>query len=136
LKFLIGILAFIFPVISSAQTDSIKCNSIFDTLTKTEVYTFVDKMPEVVGGMEALFKEFQNIKYPNDGADYGGKVFVAFIIDIDGKLIGKRIIHDPSGDKFGKQILMLIDNVKWQPGSCNGKNVPVIFILPVYIEFE
>ena len=119
-----------------SQTDSIKCKAILDTLTKTEVYTFVDKMPEVIGGMEVLFNEFQNIKYPNDGADYGGKVFIAFIVDIDGKITGKRIVRDPTGDKLGKQILTLIDNVVWQPGSCNGKNVPVMFLLPLNIDIQ
>ena len=137
---LILIILFLFQYSSTySQVDSNKCNSILDTLTKIEVYTKVDKMPEVIGGDELLLEEIHNnIKYNLDCDDYNGsKVVVGFIINVDGRLIGKRIIREPSScAEFGKQILSIIDNVKWNPGTCNGKNVPVIFAMPIFIDVK
>ncbi len=122
-----------------SQVDSKKCNSKIDSLTNIEVYTLVDKMPEVIGGEELLLKEIHdNIKYNLDCDDYnGGKVVVGFIVNVDGSLIGKRIIREPSScAEFGKQILSILDNIKWKPGYCKGKNVPVFISLPTIISVK
>ncbi|MCB9334804.1 MAG: hypothetical protein H6586_01530 [Flavobacteriales bacterium] len=118
------------------QTDNDGCPSIIDTLTHNKVFTFVDKMPEVDGGMEVLFKElFTNIKSQNKDC-YSSKFIVAFIVNPDGKLTGKRIVRDQCGDVIANQILEIIDNVKWISGSCDDKNVSVLFTLPVTIDFR
>jgi len=116
------------------KTKSI-CTSTIDTLTNNEVFIIADKMPEVEGGKMVLLKELANIKYPNQGC-YSGKVWVSFIVTSKGNIIGKRISRDPSGGKIGNQVLKLIDNIKWTPGSCQGKNISILYSLPVIIDLK
>ena len=123
----------IIVTLSFGQTDSSKCASKMDTLTKSEVYLFVDKMPEVEGGMQVLFKELLKLEYPKDPGCVSGKIYLAFIVGADGKLSGKRVLRNPSGSTMGNQALVLVDNVKWIPGSCKGINVPVLVHLPINI---
>lgn len=116
-----------------AQTAAIACSSQADSLTGRTVYLLTDQMPEVVGGEETLIRELRQIRYPDQGC-YGGKVIIAFIVDTDGKATGKRIIKDPSGDKFGSQMLDRLDHITWIPGSCQGIPVPVLYHVPVIID--
>ena len=77
----------------------------------------------------------KKMKFPNDGC-YDGKVAVAFIITSKGKIIGRRIIRDAHGGKLGNQILAIIDNAKWIPGSLDGKKVDVIYTFPIIFDFQ
>ena len=127
---------FVLTNLAFGQTkDSFKCIQTFDSLTKKNVYMSVDKMPEVKGGETTLIKLiYKEIKYP-DG-DYVGSVYVAFIVNPDGTLDGKRILRDPSKNKFGNQILNLIDHLEWIAGSCSGNVVPVLYKLPINIDVK
>ena len=122
-----------------AQDKAIKCSGFQDTLLHKFVYRDVDQFPEVEGGMERLYgKITKSIKCPPGEIYYSTKLQVAFVIERNGKIDGKRTITDPSGNKqiFSKQVFNIIEHLKWQPGRCNKKAVPVIYILPVNIDFE
>jgi hypothetical protein len=56
-------------------------------------------MPEPVGGdIELHRKLVQNLVYRQDSTNaIGSKVYVGFVIDIDGKIIGKRIFGNIEG---------------------------------------
>lgn len=118
-----------------AQSDTIKCLSTLDTLTGIKVYQNVDKFPSVNGGDELLFAELNKLEHPTCG-HYEGKIWVAFIVDIDGSLKGKRILRDVEGTDFGKQVLTLIDNLKWIPAECNGQKVATIYRFPMNICYK
>ena len=96
-------------------------------------------MPEPVGGVEALSTLLRKkFKCPPGDVDYFGKVIVAFVIEPDGNIEGKRIVNDPSGAKklFGSQLIRIISTLKWKPGKCNGKIVPVLYTLPLRVDFS
>jgi hypothetical protein len=115
------------------------CYAHLDTLTNQKVFKFVDKIPAVQGGMEALLKEIsKKIKYPSIDKKYpvGSNVIVAFVVTIDGSITGKRIIRNIDGTDLGEQLLNIVDDVKWEPGTCNGKKVPTLQLIPLIIDLK
>ncbi len=120
-----------------AQRKSANCPAFRDTILHKLVYKVVDKAPEVKGGIQQFYKKLsKNLRYPTGDIDYHGKVVVAFVVEPNGKIDGKRTIYDPSGKQrlFSKQILNIVDMVIWIPGLCNGRPVPVLYTLPVRID--
>jgi len=120
-----------------AQTKKSDCPGFQDTVLHKFVYKFTDVMPEPQGGIEKVFKLITKyLKYPTGDASYSGRVIVAFVIEPNGSIDGQRTMNDPSGSKhvFSKQLLDILGSVKWKPGYCNGKAVPVLYSLPVAIE--
>lgn len=116
-----------------------KCLSEIDTLINQEVYKVTDKQAKVDGGMNAVFKEVaKRIKYPEKLRRYSidSKVFVAFIIEEDGSVIGQRVIKNIDGTDFGEQLLKIVGEFKWQPAICNGNPVKSILILPMIIHLD
>ncbi|MGB5819850.1 MAG: energy transducer TonB [Saonia sp.] len=117
------------------QTDKPKCISDLDSIVKGQVYNKVDKMPMPEGGDIKLSRELiRNLEYCSDSTNtIGSRVYVGFVINVDGKVVGKRIYKNIQGTDLAEQALSLVDNIKWIPGSCNGKNVPVLYKLPITI---
>jgi protein TonB len=110
------------------------CNSIYDTLTRKYVYTYVDKMPEYAGGNSAVLKFLvENFKYPKQ-EEFHASFQIEFVIDSDGKLIGQRIKNKTTSNLTSaeKELLKVLDKMpKWQPGECHGKKVPVQTFFPL-----
>ena len=79
-----------------------------------------------------LYIKIKNIKRDTT-VNLGGKIWVSFIVQENGKITGKRIVRHTSDGKYGKQILDLIDKVKWSPGTFEGKAIPV---MPVSIHVK
>lgn len=124
---------------AQGQRATSPCSQIQDSVLHKVIYTNLDKMPEPAGGVEALLKILSHkLKHPAGDIDYFGKTIVAFVVEANGKISGKRVVKDPSGKKhiFSDQILDIISKVKWKPGSCNKKPVPSLYILPVYIDTD
>ena len=129
------------PVIVEGSTQKIgkdSCYAQLDTLTKLEVYKFVDIMPSVEGGMNVLYTDIsrQLGKIDADEKVDQGKIVIAFIIDTTGQVIGERVIKGAAGSELMNGILETIRKAKWKPGSCKGTPVPVIQLLPIYIDFK
>ena len=116
-----------------SQSDSLNCLLKTDSLTLQQYYEGADKMPEVSGGQDLLFKQLQKLRIPYDDCP-GGKIIVSFIIESNGDLTNKKIIKDPCGGKLGEQVFSLIGDIRWTPGQCKGVNVPVKIHLPVMID--
>lgn len=118
----------------TSKNDS--CYAVLDTLTNQRVFKSADKMPTVDGGYEILYKEIsKKLKYPHvDQYPIDNKVIVAFIITEDGQVTGKRILKNAYG--VGDKLLDIVDDAIWNPGSCNGKKVPIFLILPMYIDID
>ncbi len=92
-------------------------------------------MPAVEGGMPALYKEIRKgIRFPSAGKfEMGSKVFVAFVVDANGQIIGKRVLRNITGTNIAEQILRIIGDMKWIPGTCNEKAVSTLMILPMIV---
>ncbi len=117
------------------KSDLRVCREQIDTLTKQKIFSTVDSLPKVKGGTEELYKKIsKQIRFPHFQSDSDAssiKIIVAFIVNIDGKITGKRTIKNNQGNIVADQLLNIIDDFKWTPGICNNKEVPTLYILPV-----
>jgi protein TonB len=100
----------------------------------SEVYTVVDVMPQMVGGMESLYGE---IKYPRKAAIDGieGRVFIQFVVDKDGNVRDEKVLRDIGGG-CGDAALEAVRGVKFTPGKKGGVAVNVQYSMPVTFKLE
>jgi protein TonB len=107
----------------------------------TAVYTTgtVEHFPEFPGGMEAFSKFLRkNLRYPHQAqeAEVGGKVFVSFVVEKDGRLTDIKIVK---GIGFGcdeEAARVLAKSPAWKPGIQNSKPVRVLFNIPLVFQME
>lgn len=130
MKQFVTILIFLIPVLGSAQ----------------KVFDKVEEMPKYEGCEEAVFpkctlpnlKEFisSRLKYPEGARKKGveGTALIKFVIESDGKITGLNLVQDP-GEGCGQEALRVVEEmasqVKWIPGKQDGKEVAVMFTLPI-----
>jgi periplasmic protein TonB len=111
------------------------CELKYDSALSRYYYTTVDIMPTFKGGSKALIKTInKNLKWPGGRCDIEGTVFVACIIESDGQLTNKRILRGLSEkpcDTDGEALKVVDYLTTWVPGKCDGKNVPVQYVIPV-----
>jgi len=114
------------------------CEAHLDSLVNKKVYTISEKMPEPEGGMNKLYKQlsqkinFSRIKFERIGVELD-KIFIGFVVDTDGSIIGKRIIRSIDEIDVAEQMFSVISSLTWTPGYCNKEPVPVILIIPLQI---
>jgi protein TonB len=93
--------------------------------------------PQFPGGEEAMFRYLQhNLKYPEMAKDYNvqGRVYVEFIVDVDGSIRDLKIRRGIPGNDLGceEEAMRVIRSMpKWSPGKQGDKKVPVIYTLPI-----
>ena len=96
------------------------------------IFTVVEQSPEFQGGEKAK-KEFilKNLRFPDDGDGFTGKVIVTFVVEKDGTISDINVIKslNPSFDKEAVRVVQLMP--KWIPGRQRGKNVRVRLTLPI-----
>jgi TonB family protein len=99
-----------------------------------KVYVAVEHEPEFPGGPDA-FNSFlaNNIKYPAVDRDHkvSGKVYIAFVVEMDGSLTDIKAIRGPSETLKDEAIHALKASPKWKPGVQNGQAVRVQYTVPV-----
>jgi protein TonB len=94
----------------------------------------VEQKPIFPGGDEELLKYItSHTKYPEIPKENNiqGKVYVQFIIGVDGKVSNCVIVQgvDPYLDAEALRVVSTLPN--WTPGKQRGKPVPVSFIIPI-----
>lgn len=98
------------------------------------VFTVVEKMPEYIGGQEALGAYLsENIKYPKSAFDAGisGTVFMQFIVNADGKISDASILKGVNDDLNNEAMRVVESMPAWVPGEQQGKRVKVKYVLPI-----
>jgi TonB family protein len=105
-------------------------------IEEMEIFTVVEVMPFFEGDNSMLkFREYvtKNLRYPEIASKNGiqGRVFVSFIVEIDGKVSNVKVERgvDPSLDK--EAIRVVESSPKWIPGKQRGETVRVQFNLPI-----
>jgi len=111
--------------------DSDKCNN---SKKKGDVYFTVDEKPIFTGGDKAL-REYiaKSIKYPDAAKKSGihGKVYVSFVVDIDGSVTAAKIVRGVSPE-LDKEALRVVSGLPtWKPGKEKGKPVKVQYTVPI-----
>lgn len=99
-----------------------------------DIFTVVEEQPTPVEGYNIYYQKIgENIQYPKEAKEAGieGKVFVQFVVDIDGTLKDLMPVKgiDPVCDKIA--VAAVANAGAWNPGKQNGKPVKVRMILPV-----
>jgi len=92
------------------------------------------QMPQFPGGNAAMLSFLnEKLSYPQAAKDFHiqGNVYVQFVVKADGSLSDTRVVRG-LGYGCDQEALRIIKSMpKWQPGKQNGKNVSVIYTLPV-----
>ncbi|GJQ31455.1 MAG: hypothetical protein HBSAPP04_02940 [Ignavibacteriaceae bacterium] len=98
------------------------------------IYVEADKMPEPVGGMEAIMKL---VVYPEEAMKKGleGMVVVSGVIDEKGNVI-KTKVEKSIGSGCDEAALKALTSTKWIPGEVKGKKVKVKIALPVMFKLK
>ncbi|MFN5629863.1 MAG: energy transducer TonB [Bacteroidota bacterium] len=114
-------------------SNSGKGNEDIDDIKPTLI---ADKMPEFVGGEEALFNFIRkNINYPSFEKSelISGTVYVTFVINKNGKVENAVITRGVKGGKgLEAEALRVINKMPdWTPGQTNNKPVKVQFTFPI-----
>ena len=99
-----------------------------------EVFNVVDEMPEIQGGIQKLY---ESISYPRSAkvAKIEGRVFIKFIVEVDGSVTNATILKDIGGG-CGNAAIEGIKKVKFKPGLHQGEPVRVFFTLPVTFKLQ
>lgn len=96
--------------------------------------TEVDKMPEYVGGMEAMTKYMiANVRYPESAvkSKTTGKVIVSFVVAKDGKVTKATVKRGVSKELDAEALRVVSSMPNWIPGEKDGKKVDAEMVLPV-----
>ena len=125
---------FIFAQNNKVVIDSnYKCSCNIDTCDGFTVLTFVEKMPEYNGGLEALSKFLHdNISFSGFEDEYMTQsYYITFIVDTSGSvtnICAYRRTYSMSEFAIMKVVATM---PKWIPGEQNGVRVPVRYNLPI-----
>lgn len=100
-----------------------------DTFPETE-----KPIPTFSGGMTSFLKFIMNNYRVPDVEGLKGKIFVSFIVDVDGSLIEIKVIKDIGYGTGEEAIRVLKLSPKWTPGILEGKPVKCEYSLPINIQ--
>lgn len=95
----------------------------------------VEIMPSFPGGEGALFTYLsKSIRYPNIAVENGieGTVTVQFVVDYEGNIKDVKVLSAAKGGGLEQEATRVIKAMpKWKPGRQNGRNVSVLYSIPV-----
>ena len=116
--------------ITDSERAVIKENQVYNTAG-------IEVKPDFPGGMEKLYKFIDNnFRYPKEeGINLKGKkVYVTFIVEKDGSLSDIKVLRDVGYGSGAEAIRILKKCPKWNPGQQNGRNVRVLYPLPIIMK--
>ena len=120
---------------ATASTDATLDREIdFVEVDSTKVYKVVDQMPELIGGVKAIYKEIQ---YPKRAIKAGveGRVFLQFVVDEKGDVQDPKVLRG-IGTGCDKAAIAALKKVKFKPGVHKGEKVKVQYSLPITFKIE
>lgn len=116
------------------QVSTRSTDSIAPTAEDTNVYKFVNEMPEFPGGNNSIGTFLaKEIKFPEDAKEKGvyGIVLIEFVVEKNGLVSNVRLKVPlyPSCDSEAVRAVKAMP--KWKPGIQNGKPVRCYFNIPI-----
>jgi TonB family protein len=92
--------------------------------------------PKYKYGEEALLKYLlKNTFYPPELSHIvGGKVFVSFVVDVDGNIVDVKLLKTSLIDAFDEEALRVVKNIpkgSFIPGKRDGENVRFRYRMPI-----
>lgn len=107
---------------------------LFITLTAFKVHAQEEVQPSFPGGMPEFSKYIlKNLKYPDVAAVVGltGKVNVNFVVEKDGSVVDVKPMKCLGAGCESEAVRVIAMSPKWSPGILYGKNVRVMYTIPV-----
>jgi len=101
--------------------------------------TYVDVLPTFPGGEDAMERYLRfNLKYPKEDQEnkQEGKVKVRFLVDKTGKLKNIEVVSGISKSLDAEAVRVISKMPAWNPGTQNGKPVPVYFTIPIIFKMK
>ncbi|MEY2829968.1 MAG: hypothetical protein RIQ33_1826 [Bacteroidota bacterium] len=129
-----GVIALTMQQGIKAQNIDIQSSQTVVNEIENPVFSFVEQMPEFVGGEKMLMKFISsNIKYPEQAKIDGieGRVIISFIVSETGKLTDFNILRDIGGGCGAEAVRVLKLSPDWKPGKQNGKAVRTKMTIPI-----
>ena len=121
------------------QPDTLRMDAIEKATEEVEIFGMVEEMPGFPGG-EVKLMEFiaKSINYPKEAIEKGieGRVFVGFIIDVDGSVTDVKLLRGIGCGCDEEAIRVVKSLPKWRPAKQNGVLIRVPFQLPVNFKLE
>lgn len=107
---------------------------------KENVYSAAEQMPVYGSGIDNLMYDLmRTVQYPESAIKENkqGRVVVKFIVNEEGNLSNFEVVRSVSDD-LDKEAVDAIKRLpgKWKPGSTDGKNVSVWYLLPVSFKLQ
>lgn len=99
----------------------------------------IDKYPEFEGGMAAWAKFIQrNLRYPYAAQeqDIQGKVFLSFVVEIDGSITDVTLIKGIGGGCDEEAMRVIKKSPKWKPGQQQNRKVRVRYTMPLSFQLS
>lgn len=94
----------------------------------------IDVKPEFPGGVEKMYGFIgANFKMPENRHVISGKIFLTFIVEIDGSISNVNITRDIGYGMGNEGIRVIKMFPKWKPGEKNGEKVRVQYSMPISI---
>jgi len=117
-------------------------NSEIDTTAgEGTVYFLVEEMPKYSYKGENELQSFRN--YVTDNLQWSenmdgiqGRVFVSFIVEVDGRISTIRIVRSLDINCDKEAIRVIAHAPKWIPGMQSGKPVRVAYTIPVTFQLQ
>lgn len=91
-------------------------------------------MPVPEGGEENLFSKLgKGVSFNRTSIESTGSMtIISFVVNESGEIEQKRIEReDFKGMNLPDQMFSVVESLKWTPGTCSGKAVPVLVRLPL-----
>jgi TonB family protein len=99
-----------------------------------KIFASVEQQPTFPGGLSSFGKFLEgSVKYPAKSREDNiqGKVFVSFIVEVDGSLSNVQAIRGPSEELKAEAVRVIRNSPTWQPGVQNGQVVRVQYTVPI-----
>ena len=93
----------------------------------------IEVKPEFSDGMNEFYSYVARNYWVPNMKDLSGTVYISFIVEKDGSINEIKVIRD-IGFGTGEEAIRVMQKCKkWIPGTQNGKNVRVLYSLPIKI---
>jgi len=111
-------------------------NGVALPVEDTHIYdaSGIDSYPEFEGGMAAWAKFIQrNLRYPYAAQEkeVQGKVFLSFVVEIDGSITDVTLIKGIGAGCDEEAIRVIRKSPKWKPGQQQNRKVRVRYTMPL-----
>ena len=121
------------------QPDTLRMDTIEKVAEDVEIFGMVEEMPSFPGGEVKLVEYIaKNLNYPQEAIEKGieGRVFVGFIIDVDGSVTDVKLLRGIGGGCDEEAIRVIKSLPKWRPTKQNGVFSRVSYQIPVNFKLD